>query len=523
MDLTYLGVTALGCLYNILLCSYSILLCYTFYRYSLVMKLSDDEEDDGSIAEQQSLNVQKFKSNLRQSQTYESELDLVLEDLSETATLNSDSESVSNLRISQRTKTKTSRNSSGDIGAKPAVSNATGSVPDTVPRPLSVHDEQMLRYKLLNGCTKYQKLPHDSIDNITHSRFADEDNSRTCKSLPRNMKNVVSNGSMNGLFTTLDSMGSWPRKFSRINSELSKETSQQSGKPSLDKSSSSQQSVHSKRRSLSPGKLKCLPAGNEKTEKIHSLIEEARRMSSTSADVQARARVATKRPPRPMTLPTSKHTTATVNGKADTSVELVSPYASSNVVDTSTSSFDNFIRQPSYKLACSNIVTPRKVLPRSNSEDSQAMKRNYSYRLANKSMRTRQSESILEHKLLESSESVEKNGLVRAPSYRLAQSMSIDRNCRAPSYRKALETIPHETDSGLGSGDLTSSGSTMTSSSESNQSNHDSGRMSSYRAATESNTTKLGRWSNWENILNVVNIVAIFAVGSCLLVTVASH
>lgn len=428
------------------------------------MTFAEDDEDDDVDVQTVQPPVGNRKSNLKQSKTYESELDLVLEDLSEceTATIQSDTESVRSLRLSRRDGKFSPSHTSQALPT-----NSTSSAGETKSKPKE--DDQLLKYKLLNGCTKYQRLPCTAVD-ITPQ----QDHTRGFKSLPRNLKNGVTNGQLNGLISTLDNMGSWPRKLSRTSLDAGKESQLESRVKSVADNSA----YHSKRRSLSPGKLKGIPTPNEKTEKIHQLIEEARRMSSLSDSVQS----------SPISRPTS-------TSRPNSDIDMVSPYASSNVLMTppADNSEGSFIRQPSYKIACSNTVTPRKVLPRSCSEDTQVMKRNYSYRQANKLSRAHTSDSIMENQVLDTPTPTgsTSNSLKRAPSYRIAQTSSFERTSRAPSYRRALEMVPHETDSGLGSGDLTSSGSAMTSSSESNQSEENNGRQSSYRAATE-NGSKTG-------------------------------
>ncbi|XP_067946017.1 serine-rich adhesin for platelets-like [Watersipora subatra] len=437
-------------------------------RYSLVMGSfedinGNDEKDIETSEETRSQTTLRGHTNLKQSKTYESELDLVLEDLSEsdTVTVHSDSESVCSLTVAQT-------DDQSDSRGKKTHESVLSEEQHIESPPVS---NNLLRYKLLNGCTNYQKLTHSVSGTplATHSKsgtsLVEQNDIRSCKSLPRNLKNGVSGTYLNGLVTALDNMGSWPRKFSRVQSEIKPETLQKS-----DDAQSTQPS-HSKRRSLSPGKLKSSQS-TEKTEKIHSLIEEARRMSSISDKGQSLT------PPK-VIVP------STYDSQLSQDIELVSPYASSDVaMSPPNDSSDYFRRQRSYKIACSNQVTPRKILPRANSEDPTAMRRNYSYRQANKVLRAQNSESIIEHQILDTSGVAEDPSLARVPSYKLAQQTSFfERSSRAPSYRKAVEL--NETDSGLGSGDLTSSSSTMTSSSESNNSDSSNGRQSSYRTATE--------------------------------------
>ena len=492
-----------------------------YFRYSLVAASFDDEDEEESTINDstdsdvsKTLRNQNRQSNLKHSKTYESELDLVLEDLSEsdTATIQSDTESVHSLRLAKRddcsndrteirTRSLTSTTSSLTSTTR-SLTSTTRSLTSTnssincnneAGRSTPPPTDQMLRYRLLNGCSKYQKLPQ-STDSLTNSASLEEDHSRGCKSLPRNLKHCVSTSHFNGLISTLDKMGSLPRKLTYLNTELKKDSNSRSPVRSATDDSISrtaQQSVqHSKRRSLSPGKFKSAPATNEKAEKIHKLIEEARRMSSIADSPVTSA--PSESPPIKQAFVASASTCSPIKPPGS-DIDLVSPYASSDVINSPPLDADYFRRKPSYKIACSSQVTPRKVTPRPHSEDAQQMmKRNYSYRQANRVLRTHNTDSIIENKVLDTSlaPASEATGFKRAPSYKIAQTSSFDRTSRAPSYRKALD-LYNETDSGLGSGDLTSSGSVMTSSSESNQSDASSGRQSSYRAATE-NGSKTG-------------------------------
>lgn len=496
------------------------------------MALSDDDEDtapqkSGSSPPKPPVRKSSFKSssrsrssilsNLKQSKTYESELDLVLEDLSEaeTATVCSDSESVVSFRMSRRdtkprasprrlsnssiqngVKTKDSSTTNGNSVAHrpvPAARQSLSTEPscqtltkseraksksleslDQTDSPS--HEDKLTKYRLLNGCLNYQKLPQS--DPGDHS----VDHSRTCKSLPRNMRNMVGKGGMTSLLSTLDNMGSWPRKFSGIGSLTKSESSKEPHSlttSTVTDSIASQQPNYLKRRSLSPGKMKN-NLSLVKDEKIHNLIEEARRMSYKGVEPGH------KTPPRPLSQP--EIMLSRVNSDSPKSViSPVSPYATCIIAPP-----EQFIRQPSYRIACTSDVKPVKVLPRSNSDDVSAFtRRNYSYRQAQKILRQQHSESIIENQVMDSplstsasSQSIN-NNLVRAPSYRIAQSQSFDRSNRAPSYRKALEFIPHERDSGLGSGEMTSS----------SDSNHslEQGKLSSYRIATENSNDSLGR------------------------------
>ena len=500
------------------------------------MAISDEEEDtssrDTKSPPKPPVRKSSFKSstrsrnsilgNLRQSKTYESELDLVLEDLSEaeTGTVCSDSESVVSFRMSRRDH-KPRSSPRRQLGNASKVSEVIGGagqdtyvaadgkpVPaarqltpaeNTTSQSLSQseraksksleslnqaespsHEEKLLRYRLLNGCVNYQKLPQSNYDNNESV-----DQMRTCKSLPRNMKNVVGRGGINSLISTLDNMGSWPRKFNGINSLTKSETSKEThilNTSTLTDTIASQQPNYLKRRSLSPGKLKN-NLSLVKDEKIHNLIEEARRMSSKGVEPEHKTPTR-----RPLSQPEIVLTRVDADSPKSV-ISPVSPYATC-IIDPP----EQFIRQPSYRIACSNDVKPVKVLPRSNSEDAGGFssRYNYSYRQAQKILRHQQSDSILENQVMDSpsqttpTSQLNRNSLVRAPSYRIAQSQSFDRSNRAPSYRKALESIPHERDSGLGSGEMTSS----------SDSNHslEQGRMSSYRAATENSNESLGEW-----------------------------
>lgn len=477
------------------------------------MALSDDEEEDtppkppvrkSSIRSSRSRQVSSTISNLKHSKTYESELDLVLEDLSEaeTATVCSDSESVVSFRMSRRdTKPKAiprhidapkrhlvrSNTTPSDSQSAEATETQKKVVSVTETANSHTQDENLLRYRLLNGCMNYHKLPQPDGVSPTHISSMG-DHSRSCKSLPRNMKHTVGNDSLKGLISTLDNMGSWPRKLPRANTLTPSGKMMNMGLLSSVKISatdngnnSQSQPNYLKRRSLSPGKLK-QNLSLVKDEKIHSLIEEARRMSTIGVEKQQEHVT----PPRPLSQPEPVlHRLETDSPRSN--VELVSPYATCIIEPP-----EQFIRQPSYRIACSDEVKPMKVIPRSQSDDGGGFtRRNYSYRQANKLLRHQHRDSILEHQVMDSpttptdsSESV-RTSLTRAPSYRIAQSQSFDRSNRAPSYRKALETIPHERDSGLGSGDMTSS----------SDSNHsiDQQRLSSYRIATESSNDSLGK------------------------------
>jgi len=472
---------------------YKVVVAVKVVCLQIFFGLSEDEDDDEAFAEQTPTRRSVSKdsqSHLTRSQTYESELDLVLEDLSdaETGTIHSDVESIVSVKLPATAPVTSTPVESAGAESDSSKHDLTVKSPSVMTSgdQVAPHD-QLLRYKLLNGCTKYQKITPTSAavqsaasqSTVGQSIQTEGEESRSYKSLPRNIKHhVTSGGHLNGLLSTLDNMGSWPRKLSKINAGLSKESQPKDSELSKPVAQTSTVSSQSKRRSISPGKLKLNTSStNQKTEKIHSLIEEARRMSSTDITV--------KRPlSRPLSQPESTFNSITSTPGTHPQADTVSPYASCSVLTTPPKSqVENFIRQPSYKLACSHQETPRGYLPRSFSEEPKSMRRNFSYRLANSSVTSSTNDTVPEDKVLDTY--TEGPGFVRAPSYKMAQTTSFDRKLRAPSYRRAVETLHSEFDSGLGSGDMTSSGSLMTSSSDSAHSDHSIGRPTQLKTSTE--------------------------------------
>lgn len=389
----------------------------------------------------------KPHTNLKHSQTYESELDLVLEELSETCTIHSDTESILSLQCA---------NNNGRASRY----EPRASVQHTVLQPGKVRQYEP-RAKVQQQSNKSHSSTSSLEENTekcgtsTVQKGKQPDNkvvSRTCQSLPRNIKNVISNGC-----AVDNNMGSWPRKLSR-NSTVS--TDQKTANTS-----------NHRRRSLSPGKMKSTTNTTtvaDSDERIHSLIEEARRMSSINMATTT----------RPLSQPLLE--TNTIYTKSPTYVDSsvtfhsVSPYATANIIDCK--STEKFKRKPSYRIACSNNVSLKRVIPRSQSEGNSIMSRSYSNYPSSTRLEHQISDSILEDQGQNSEGYNCVVPLARAPSYRFAQSQSFDRSTRAPSYRKAMDTIPCERDSGLGSYGMTSS----------SDSSCSDVRMSSYRLATES-------------------------------------
>jgi len=365
-----------------------------YCRYSLVQCITDDEIDHPTKTDQSDAQpkvITRVTAEISISKTYESQLDLVLEDLSdsETTTVASDSESVISVRTSRHTVTKEPSSGKDTLAVK------------------------LENYQRVNGSTNYTG-PTPSKNK--HK----EGNTRSYHSLPRNMKHLVNDPKMEQVMKILGNTGSWPRKLSRNDLKTEQDPTKNH--------------TNHKRRSLSPGSHKLT-----QNAKIHHLIEEARRMSSLGDDSSRR-----------MSVPDSVVFNATT--------PQISPYASSPVGEP-------FRRQPSYRIACGDRVTPRKVLQRS------------------------QSEEVTEPCHQENSPSdLPPSRFVRAPSYKMAQSKSFDRGLRAPSYRKAnLTSIPDTVDSHLT--DVTSGGSSMTSSYDSGVHEPLPSRLSSYRLATDDHMT----------------------------------
>lgn len=373
-----------------------------------------DGDTDSVSLDSQSLHTNSrshdVSSSLTKSQTYESELDLVLEELSEVETIaHSDSESIISFRQSPDNHLPAQGGNRVDDACK----------------------------KKNNNTSPPSSLKLEVRSSVTSS-------TKSYGSLPRSVKSRISEKDIS---PAIDSMGSWPRKASKLKLESS----------DVSKTEPEPLKTHSqpnyKRRSLSPGKTKT----SETNEKVRSLIEEARRMSSV-ADHDAKSALT----------PLAE----SISQPCSSTSELVSPYACSNVTTHS------FNRKPSYRMACTDTVTTADCL-NSSLPDTGKTRRHHShpkvYGISDSNSFNKAATSS--NNSQKDIDTVAMTSLTRAPSYRMAQSQSFNRELRAPSYRRALSSLPHERDSGLGSQE-------MTSSSDSNGSERNS-RLSSYRRSTE--------------------------------------
>lgn len=358
----------------------------------------DNISIDSELLNQTNRQNSNTSSNMTKSLTYESELDLVLEELSETetATVHSDAESLVNFHqnIDQSPKGVTRSNIKREDNSLTKVTN--------------------------------NKISHQPSNVRVETSAAA--GSMSYSSLPRSVKSCVFDASAS---LTADNMGSWPRKASKLklgpadasNTELPKEQSQSSYK----------------RRSLSPGKLKT----SETNVKVRSLIEEARKMSSVNEHDLRAAHTS-------QTLTDSLSKSLPINQLEQSSTsDLISPYACSNITR------HNFSRKPSYRLACSEMTSS---CSSSSLPNTKQTNHSTDYKTVRGISHTHNNETE-NQSYTDKKDSVSggKPLLARAPSYRMAQSQSFSRELRAPSYRKALNPFPRDRDSGLGSQEMTSS------------------------------------------------------------------